>query len=252
GSRGLGRARRDHAFHRVDDAEISRAPAQIAGKLDPDAVRVRVRKPPYNVTRRNQHARRAEAALQAMLTRKCRAELLHDRVGVEAFDRLHRKAVALNRIGDAGARRFIIDQHGTCAAYAVLAPEMGPRQAAMLAQEIGKMGARLDQRLDLPPVHAERDWRHGANTCIKARVTTAVAMPCSTASSPLTDCASAWPTASVEAAVFPCLATCCAKDASGCGIPRGAPRKMLATPDSGSKTAAALASANSPILRQDL
>src|SRR5215831_7359476 len=122
----------------------------------------------------------------------------------------------------------------------------------MLAQEIGKMGARLDQHLDLPPVHAQRDWRHGANTCIKARVTTAVAMLCSTASSPLTDCASAWLTASVEAAVFPCLATCCAKDVSGCCVPRSPPRQMLATPDSGSKTAAALPSANSPVLRQNL
>src|SRR6516162_4136190 len=122
----------------------------------------------------------------------------------------------------------------------------------MLAQEIGQMGAWLDQRLDLPPVHAQRDWRHGASTCIKARVTTAVAMLRSTASSPRTDCAIAWFTASVEAAIFRCLATCWAKDASGCGIPRSAPRKMLATPDSGSNTAAALASANSPVLRQNL
>src|SRR5216684_8297333 len=134
---------------------------------------------------------RAEAALQAMLTRKCRAQLLHDRIGAEAFDRLHRKAVALNRVGEAGARGLIIDQHGARATYAVLASEMGPRQAAMLAQEIGQMGARLDHRLDLPPVHAQRDWRHGASTCIRARVTTAVAMLCSTASSPLTACASA-------------------------------------------------------------
>src|SRR5262249_56191630 len=109
-----------------------------------------------------------------------------------------------------------------------------------------KMGARLDQHLDLPPVHAQRDWRHGANTCIKARVTTAVAMLCSTASSPLTDCASAWLTASVEAAVFPCLATCCAKDVSGCGVPRSAPRQMLATPHSRSKTPPPLTSPHSP------
>src|SRR5215470_6368815 len=187
-----------------------------------------------------------------MLTRKCRAKLLHDRIGLKAFDRLHRKAVALNRVGEAGARRFIIDQHGACAAYAVLAPEMGPRQAAMLAQEIGKMGAWLDQRLDLPPVHAQRDWRHGASTCIKARVTAAAAMLRSTASRSPTDCASAWFTNSVEAALSPCFATCCANDASGWGVPRSAPRKTLATPDSGSNTAAALASANSPVLRQNL
>src|SRR6516165_7025853 len=159
---------------------------------------------------------------------------------------------ALNRVGEAGARRLIIDQHGACATYAVLASEMGPRQAAMLAQEIGQMGARLDQRLDLPSVHAQRDWRHGASTCTRARVTTAVAMLCSTASSSPIDCASAWLTASVEAAIFPSLATCCANDAIGLCVPRRPPRKMLATPDSGSNTAAALASANSPVLRQNL
>src|SRR5258708_26684002 len=84
---------------------------------------------------------------------------------------------------------------------------MGPRRAGMLGEEMGEMGARLDQRLDLPAVHAQRDWRHGASTCIRARVTTAVAMLCSTASSPLTDCASAWLTASVEAALFPSFST---------------------------------------------
>src|SRR5215472_14935233 len=161
-----------------------------------------------------------------MLTRKCRAKLLHDRIGVKAFDRLHRKAIALNRVGEAGARRLIIDRHNARATYAVLASEMGPRQAAMLAQEIGQMGARLDQRLDLPPVHAQRDWRHGASTCIKARVTTAVAMLCSTASSPLTDCASAWLTASVEAAIFPSVATRRANDVIFCLIIRRPPRKM--------------------------
>src|SRR5258708_11207055 len=129
---------------------------------------------------------------------------------------------------------------------------MGPRRAGMLGEEMGEMGGRLDHRLDLPPVHAQRDWRHGASTCIRARVTTAVAMLCSTASSPLTACASAWLTASVEAAIFPSLATCCANDVSGCGIPRSPPRQILATPDSGSRTAAAPASANSPALRQNL
>src|SRR5258708_39480191 len=109
---------------------------------------------------------------------------------------------------------------------------MGPRRAGMLGEEMGEMGGRLDHRLDLPPVHAQRDWRHGASTCIRARVTTAVAMLCSTASSPLTACASAWLTASVEAAIFPPPATCCATDVSGCRIPPRAPRNTPAPPDS--------------------
>src|SRR5262249_56009319 len=121
-----------------------------------------------------------------MLTRKRRAQLLHDRIVVEAFDRLHRNAVALNRIRDAGARRLVVDQHGACAAYPVFASEMGSRQAAMLAQEIGQMGARLDQRLDLASIHAQRNRRHDANTCTKARLTAAPATPPPTSSTPLT------------------------------------------------------------------
>src|SRR5262249_46461853 len=122
----------------------------------------------------------------------------------------------------------------------------------MLAQEIGQMGARLDQRLDLASVHAQRNRHHDANTCIKARVTAAAAMLCSTASRPLTDCATARLTACVEAASSPCFATGSANDVSGWGVPRAAPRKTLAPPDSGSTPAAPLAPATSPVLRKNL
>src|SRR5262245_16766964 len=187
-----------------------------------------------------------------MLPRKCRAKLLHEGVVLETFDRLHGTAVALNGIRDAGASRVVVDQHGARPAHAVLASEMSSREPAMLAQKISQMSARLDQCLDLPPVHTERDRHHNANTCANARLTAAAAIACSTASRSPTACVSASLTASTEVALSPCFATCCANDVSDWGTPRSAPRKMRAAPDSGSNTAAALASANSPVLRQNL
>ena len=51
------------------------------------------------------------------------------------------------------------------------------------------MGARLHQGLDLAPIHGQRDRRHGANTCSRARVTAVVAIRRSTGSRSPTDCA---------------------------------------------------------------
>src|SRR5262249_26796697 len=189
--------------------------AQVPGKLDPDPARVRLRESPHDVARRDQHARRAEPALQTMLTREGRAQVLHDGIVLESFDRLHRKTVGLNHIGDAGARRLVVDQHGASAADAVFEAEMGPRTPAPLPQESGEMGARLARALDLPPVHAERDRHHGANPSIKARVPAATAMPRSTASRLPIACVSAWLIASVEVALCPCFATASANDVSG-------------------------------------
>src|SRR5262249_47264034 len=166
----------------MNDPEISGAAAQVAGELDPDAALVRLRQPLHEVARRDQHAGRAEAALQSVLARERRTQLLHDRVAIEAFDRLHRAAVALHRIGDAGPDRRAVDRNRASTADAVFATEMRAGQAAMLAQEVAEMGARLDQRLDLAAVHGERDRRHGASTCCKARSTAAAAMRRSTAS----------------------------------------------------------------------
>ena len=55
--------------------------------------------------------------------------------------------VAGDRIGDAGARGLAVDQHRAGAAHAVLAAEMRAGEPQLLAQEIGEVRARLDQRL---------------------------------------------------------------------------------------------------------
>src|SRR5262249_61440238 len=94
----------------------------------------------HDVARRDKHAGRAEAALQAVLARKCLAQPEHDRIAVEALDGGNRKPVAGDRERDAGARRLAVDQHRAGAAYAVLTAEVGAGQAALLAQEIGERG----------------------------------------------------------------------------------------------------------------
>ena len=165
-----------HAAHRLDDAEIAGAAAEIAGKLHADALLVGARQPLHDVARGDQHAGRAEAALQAVLAIEGFAQPRHQRIVVEALDGAHVLPVAGDRKGDAGARRLAVDQDGAGAAHAVLAAEMRAGEPAMLAQEVAEVRARLDHRGDRPAVDRERDRRHGRNTWSSARATAAVAM----------------------------------------------------------------------------
>ena len=137
-----------HAAHRLDDAEIAGAAAEVAGKLDPDALLVGARQALHDVARGDQHAGRAEAALQRVLAREGLAQPLHQRIVVEALDGAHVLPVAGDRKGDAGARRLAVDQDRAGAAHAVLAAEMRAGEPAMLAQEVAEVRARLDHRGD--------------------------------------------------------------------------------------------------------
>ena len=95
----------DDAAHGINDAAIACAPAEIAGQLDPDAGLVGIRQPLHDIACGNQHAGRAEAALQRVLARKCLAQVRHDRIVVRSFDGVDRGPVAGDRVGQARARR---------------------------------------------------------------------------------------------------------------------------------------------------
>ena len=99
---------------------------------------------------RRQNARRAEAALQAVIV----AERLLQRmqrvgIGRDAFDGHDLVAVGLHREHQAGARRIAVEQDGAGAAHAVLAAEMRAGEAQPMAQEIGQR-----QRAPALPPHS--------------------------------------------------------------------------------------------------
>jgi len=121
-----------------------------------------------------EHAGRAEAALQRVLPRKCRAQFLHDRIVVEAFDRLHDNAVALNRVGDAGTRRLVVDQLPCMRRTRRARSRDAFRSGGNARAGNREMGARLDHRLNFRPFTLSA-IASGANTWSKARVTAAAA-----------------------------------------------------------------------------
>jgi len=91
----------DHAAHRIDNAAIAGAPAEVAGKLNPDTALVSIRNPLGDIACGDQHAGRAETALQRVLTRKGFTQVCHGRVIVKSFDRPDGKTVAGDRVSDA-------------------------------------------------------------------------------------------------------------------------------------------------------
>jgi hypothetical protein len=158
-----------HAFDGADDAHVSSAATQIAAHFRAD---VRTRETgfaPDQITRRDQHARRAIAALQRVFLRERGSEAPHQGVFVKTFDGAHAGAVAAHSIGDAGARDFAVDLNRTGATDAVLASHVRAGEQQLLAQKIGEIRARRYVRLDGLAVDCERDF-HAAQASWQARL----------------------------------------------------------------------------------
>ena len=109
------------------------------------------------------HARGAEAALQAVILMK---RFLHRMQRVrtarprQAFDRRQRAPVEHRREQGAALHRLAVEQHDAGAALAGIAPDMGPCQVEVLAQQIGDQRRWLDVNRPRPAVERETDY-HG-------------------------------------------------------------------------------------------
>ena len=129
---------------RLDDPGIAGAAAQIAGERLAHVLLARFRLFPQQLGQRDQHARRAEAALQAVIVDKGLLQNRQLAVGRKALDRRHLAVVRLHRKHQARARRVAVDQHRAGAAHAVLAAEMRAGEVEFVAQEIGERQPRID------------------------------------------------------------------------------------------------------------
>jgi hypothetical protein len=113
-----------------------------------------------DVARHQQHAGRAEAALQPVLFGEGAAQHGHQRIGLEGFQRLDAAALGGDGKRDAAAHRLAVEQHGAGAADAMLAAQMGGGQVQPVAQEVGQRLARLDAGADRGAVDLKGDlWR---------------------------------------------------------------------------------------------
>ncbi len=97
------------------------------------------------------------------------AQQVHDRIAAQAFEGLHRSAVAHRGKQQARAGRKPVDQHGAGAAGAVLAAEMRRGETAALAQEVGERQARLDVVDDLHAVEIDGQRGHWLRMSLMAR-----------------------------------------------------------------------------------
>ena len=146
---------------RLDDVLVARAAAQVAVQTAPYFGFGRVRVVAQELVDRDDHARRAEAALQAVLF----PERLLDRVQLAvglgiALDRLDVGAVGLD--GQDGARldRDAVQQNRAGAALRRVAADVGAGQAKLFTDEIHQKLPRLDLAGVPRSVHGHRDGVH--------------------------------------------------------------------------------------------
>src|SRR4029079_14038357 len=117
-----------------------------------------------------------------MLARKRRAQLLHDLVVIEPFDRHYFGIDAGRRIGDTGARRNAVNEHRASTAHTVLATQMGASKVVDVTDIIGEAGSRLHIRPNSDTVERERYIGHAATALATARRSATTRTVCSMAS----------------------------------------------------------------------
>ena len=141
-----------------DDALVAGAAAEVAGDRDPHLLLGRIGIVAQELGQRGQHARRAEAALQAVIVAERllqRIELVGARrepsTVVISWPSACTASIRQERAGQA------VEQDRAGAADAVLAAEMRAGEAERVAQEIGERQPHLDLGLVALAVHRQRD-----------------------------------------------------------------------------------------------
>src|ERR1700761_8231504 len=147
----------------LDDVLVAGAAADIARDAHADFLLGRrgiFRNQPM---RAQNHAGRAEAALQAVHHAETFLQGGQRAVGVgDALDGHDVGALSLDREHGAGLHRHAVDIDGAGAAMGGLAADMGAGQLQVLADEMHQQCARLDQAFDLRAIHLHGDvgFRH--------------------------------------------------------------------------------------------
>src|SRR5437016_1235441 len=250
---GAGATLLQHAANGAHDADISGAAAKVAAQLEADAPLVGSGKTADDVARGDQHSRRAESALQTMLGRERLPQRGHDGIVLEPLDGRDLRALAKDRIGDAGSRRLTVDQQRARTARALLAAQMRAGQTEPFAHEVGEVHARLYRLDDGDAVYGEAYGSHLAIAEAAARARAVmwrragVVSPARPSSS--LAALSSRRTAAPGRGIPPKITRASAMTT---GRPSVAPMAALKRSRSPSSNTAPLARANSPALRHTL
>src|SRR3954451_7936132 len=129
---------------RAHDRRVSGATADLPGDRDPDLLVGGIRISVQECPRREDHARRAEPALQPVHLMEPLLDGVQAAVVLEAFDR--GDLVALGGRGQhrARLRRLAVHQHDARPAVGGVAAPMRAGQAELVAQEVDEQQPRLD------------------------------------------------------------------------------------------------------------
>jgi hypothetical protein len=147
--------RLSHRGDGIDDPLVAGATADVARHLLPDGLPAGCGVGVEQMQGAHEHARRAEAALQAVvLDERLLQRVQFPVLALEPLDRGDGGAVGLHPEHQARPRGLPVDEHGAGTADPVLAPEMGTGEPAVLPQGVregapGSMSSRTRSPLTL-------------------------------------------------------------------------------------------------------
>src|SRR4051812_48667133 len=143
--RGAGAHRRGGLADGGDDVVVPRAAADVALDRVPDLVVGRVGVAGEEVGGRHDHARRAEAALEAVLRPEALLERMERAVrALHPLDRADVGAVGLDRQHRAALHGLAVDRDRAGAALARITADVGAGELEVLAEELDEHPSRLD------------------------------------------------------------------------------------------------------------
>jgi hypothetical protein len=126
----------------------------------PDLVLARLRVVRKQAGGREDHARRAVAALQGVVLVERLLDWMEIAVVGKPFDRGHLKPVRLNPEHGAGLHRLAVHEHGAGAARGRVAADIRPGQSETVAQHVDEELTRLQVELVASAVDSKRDASH--------------------------------------------------------------------------------------------
>ena len=131
-------------LNRLDDLVVAGAAAEVAGDAPADLFFGRVGVLLEQVLGAHDHARRAIAALQAVLLPEALLQGMELGAVRQPLDRLEALAIGLHGEGSAALDRAAVHQHGAGAAAGGVAADVGAGQVEHFADEVHQQHAALD------------------------------------------------------------------------------------------------------------
>src|SRR5882672_6910292 len=157
-------------LHRLDDLLVAGAAAQVPADRIADLLFGRVWVRIQQALSRDQHARRAVAALQAVRFAEAVLQHAHRPVRLgETLDGGDAVAVRLHCVHEAGAHGLPVEHHRARAADAVLAADVRSREAQLVPQPVDQRQPRGHGRLAANAVDLDRDRMERLAHCALAR-----------------------------------------------------------------------------------